>query len=190
MAMMILRKSSWLFCFSAMIVISLAWTSALATESELKLSDCPAAVQKTFQREANGAKIEDVEKEIENGKTTYEADVTIDGKEYDITVAEDGTLLEKSLEEDDDEDDDKKGEEVEVKLSDCPAAVQKTLKREANGASIDSVDKESKDGKTVYEVDVKIDGKNYEIKVAMDGTLISKALDEEDEGENDKDDDK
>ena len=43
------------------------------------------------------------------------------------------------------------------------------------------MDKEIKDGKTVYEVDVKIDGKNYEIKVAMDGILISKALDEEDE---------
>ena len=62
-----------------------------------------------------------------------------------------------------------------------PAAVQKTFKREANGADIDVVDKETNDGKAVYEVDVKIDGKNYEIRVAEDGILISKALDEEGE---------
>jgi uncharacterized membrane protein YkoI len=68
-----------------------------------------------------------------------------------------------------------------VKLAECPAAVQKTLKREANGADINVVDKETKDGKAVYEVDVKIGGKNFEIRVAGDGILISKALDEEDE---------
>ena len=43
------------------------------------------------------------------------------------------------------------------------------------------MDKETNDGKAVYEVDVKIDGKNYEIRVAEDGILISKALDEEGE---------
>jgi hypothetical protein len=43
------------------------------------------------------------------------------------------------------------------------------------------VDKETKDGKATYEVDVKIDAKNYENWVAEDGLLISKALDEEDE---------
>jgi uncharacterized membrane protein YkoI len=180
MEMMNLRKFGWLFGFAAM-MISQAWNSALAAGSELKLSECPVAVQKTFQREANGAKIDEVEKEIEDGKTTYEADVTIDGKKYDITVAENGMLLEKALEEDEDADEGKKGEEVKVKLSDCPAAVQKTLKCEANGAKIEAVDKETKGGKIVFEVDVKIDGKNYEIRVAEDGILISKALDEEDE---------
>ena len=166
---------------ATMVTLSLAWTSASANGDEIKLSECPAAVQKTFEREANGAKIDEVEKEIEDGKTTYEAHVIIDGKEYEITVAEDGTLLEKALEEDDDENDDREGETVEIKMADCPAAVQKTLKREANGADIEFVDKETKDGKTIYEVDVKIDAKNYEIRVGKDGILISKALDEEDE---------
>jgi hypothetical protein len=125
--------------------------------------------------------INEVEKEIEDETTTYEADVTIDGKEYEITVGEDGTLIEKSLEEEDDDNDGPDGDVTEVKLADCPVAVQKTLKREANGADIDVVDKEIKGGKISYEVDVKIDGRNYEILVAESGLLISKALDEEDE---------
>jgi uncharacterized membrane protein YkoI len=85
-----LREFGWLPGFAAM--ISMAGASTLATGAELKLSECPAAVQKTFQREANGATINEVEKEIEDGKTIYEADVTFDEKEYEITVAEDGTL--------------------------------------------------------------------------------------------------
>ena len=176
-----LRTLGWLFGFVAMIMISSIWTSALATGADLKLSDCPVAVQKTFQREANGAKINEISKDTEDEKTTYEASVTIDEKEYEITVGEDGTLIEKALEEKDDDNDDKEGEVTEVKLADCPATVQKTLKREANGADIDVVDKETKNGKAIYEVDVKIDGKNYESRVAEDGLLISKALDEEDE---------
>jgi hypothetical protein len=181
MEMMVLRRLGGWFGLAAIVMLSLIGTSALAMGAELKLSDCPVAVQKTLQREANGAEINEVEKEIEDEKTIYEASVTIDEKEYEITVGEDGTLIEKALEKEDDEDDDEKGEESEVKLADCPVAVQKTLKRESNCADIEEVDKETKDGKAIYEVDVKIDGKNYEIRVTEDGILISKALDEEDE---------
>ena len=178
--MMDQRTFAWSAGF-AVLMMCLICTAAPAQSTELKLSDCPTAVQKTLKQEANGAKIDEVEKEIEDGETTYEADVTIDEKEYEITVAADGTLLEKALADSDDEDDGDEDDEVEIKLSDCPAVVQKTLKREAHGAEIDAVDKSVKDGKAFYEVDVKIDGKNYEIRVSEEGTLIWKALDEEDE---------
>ncbi len=146
-------------------------------EVEIKFSEAPAAVQKTLQREAGSAKIENVKKDVEDGDTTYEAEVKIDGRIYEIEVGADGILQEKKL---------KEAAEVAVKLLDCPAAVQMTLKREALGAAIDKVDKESRDGKPVYEADVKIDGKNYEILVAEDGMLISKALDEEEEEDGEK----
>lgn len=72
-------------------------------------------------------------------------------------------------------------QEVKIKFADAPAAVQKTLQREAFGATIAEVDQETEGGKTIYEADVKIDGRNYEIKVAADGTLLSKEIDEEEE---------
>ena len=73
------------------------------------------------------------------------------------------------------------GEEHEVKVAmqDVPAAVQTTLKREANGQTINTVDKEMRHGKTVYEADAKIDGNNYEIVVDETGRLLSKKLDNE-----------
>jgi uncharacterized membrane protein YkoI len=142
-------------------------------EVEIDLKDAPAAVQKTLLREAGGAKIKDVVKETEDGKTVYEAEVEIDDQEYKIVVAADGTLLEKSLEDDDDE--------IPVDWADVPPAVQKTLQREAAGAKIAKVDKFSSEGRTLYETDVKIDGKNYQITVTAEGLLLSKGLDEDED---------
>ena len=170
-----LKVFGWLSGVATSLLIPLIFVVSSARGDELKLSDCPVAVQKTLQREANGAEIEEVESETEDGETTYGAEVTFDGKEYKIVVAEDGTLIEKVL------DETEEIQVLEIDLSDCPAAVQKTLKREANGGEIKAVDKETKDGKAIYEIDVKIDGKNYEIRIGEDGILISKALDEEEE---------
>lgn len=81
-------------------------------EVKVQLKDCPEAVQKTIKKEAGSGKIREIEKEQEGGKTVYEAEVVIDSKEYEITVAEDGKLLEKEeegAEDDDADDDDEKG---------------------------------------------------------------------------------
>lgn len=72
----------------------------------------------------------------------------------------------------------KEGNEMKVKMEDCPKAVQDTLTKEAQGGQITAVVKEEKDGKASYEADAVIGGKNYEIKVAADGTLLKKKLEE------------
>ena len=72
------------------------------------------------------------------------------------------------------------GNEQKISFAEVPAAAQRTLTDEAKGNKIDTVDKETDEGKTIYEADVPINGRNYEIRVAPDGTLLSKKLDEED----------
>jgi hypothetical protein len=72
-----------------------------------------------------------------------------------------------------------KAGEVKLSLKDVPAAVRKTLTREAMGAKIQTIDKEQRDGKTVYETDVEIDGQNYQIIVDPKGKLLGKTLDDE-----------
>ncbi|HEX3357288.1 MAG TPA: hypothetical protein VHS31_09980 [Tepidisphaeraceae bacterium] len=79
----------------------------------------------------------------------------------------------------------KEENEVQVKFADLPPAVQATLNKASNNAAIATVDKETEDGKTTYEADVKLDGKNYEVKVAEDGSLISKKIDDDDKDEKD-----
>ena len=65
-------------------------------------------------------------------------------------------------------------DEVKMSLSEVPPAAREGLTREAGGAPIDKVDKEMKDGKTIYETDVKSAGKTWEIQVDETGKLVSK----------------
>lgn len=79
---------------------------------------------------------------------------------------------------------DEEGEEAnEVKMSfdQVPAPVRATLTREADGATIKTVDKEEQHGKTIYETDVMSGGKNWEIKVDENGKLVSKRIDNEED---------
>jgi hypothetical protein len=149
----------------------------------IKFSECPAAVQKTLTREARGAKIDKVDLESKDGRVVFEADVVIDGKNYEILVAPNGALIAKKLDEDEEEN------EVEMKLADCPAAVQKTLMREADGATIDEVDKITTEGRNLYKVNVKIDGRNFDVVVTEEGLLLSKELDEDEDDEDEDDED-
>ena len=141
--------------------------ASAADAQEVKFSDCPAAVKKTLQAEAKGAKIETVHKENdEDEETVYWADVAIGGRTYAIGVMEDGTLAEMNL----------AVEDEELPFERCPAAVQSTFRREAFGEKVGTVGKDMKYGVTIYESLVHHNGKPYEIVVAEDGTLVEKVL--------------
>lgn len=152
--------------FGLLLLSAIAFEGDQVSELKISFADCPTAVQKTLKREAFAAEIKGVYKEGEDREAVYEADVVIDGRKYEIKVADDGTLLEKEWEEEDER----------IPLSDCPMAVQKTFRKEAFGAKIETVEKELVYGRTIYEADAVIDGNTYEIKVAAEGALISKKL--------------
>jgi ribosomal protein L21 len=160
-----LLDTKWLIMASLLVAGA---SAARADEVTLKLSECPAQVQQTFVAEAKGAHPDSVLKETEDESTIYGAFVTIGGKHYEITVAEDGTLIEKSL--------DEETVESEVAFTNVPAAVQKTLREEAEGAEIETLDKTSEGDKAFYEVGAAIDGRNYWLMVDQHGRLLEKRL--------------
>jgi len=66
--------------------------------------------------------------------------------------------------------------EEKIKWFSLPAMVQETITENAGNGKIEEIEKETKtkNGKsvTVYEVEIKKDGKEIEIKVGEDGKLI------------------
>jgi hypothetical protein len=160
------------------IALGLAMASILALpargqeKKEVELSDCPEAVQKTFRLEARGAKVVEVVRETEDGKTTFWGGAEIGGKMYAIGVDPGGTLTEMGLEVGDDQ----------VAFDTCPAPVRKTFQEETRGAKIGLVAKGVRYGTTTYEASSLVGGKIYDIAVAEDGTLIEKALVIEEDG--------
>jgi hypothetical protein len=89
-------KKSILLSVGAMVFA----TSALAgKEEKAQWSELPAVVQKTIMDNADGGKVEGIERETKSkdGKTitVYEAEVKKpDGKKVEIKVGEDGKLIE------------------------------------------------------------------------------------------------
>jgi len=70
-------------------------------EVQISLADAPQAVQTTLAKEATGAEIKEIEREIEGGQTVYSAEVMIGGQEVEFEIAPDGTLLGKKVEDED-----------------------------------------------------------------------------------------
>jgi hypothetical protein len=63
-------------------------------DEKVEMKDLPAAVQKTIQDYLAGGTVTGIDKESENGKTSYSADVKKpNGERVEIKVAEDGKLI-------------------------------------------------------------------------------------------------
>ena len=69
------------------------------SESVIAVADLPAAVKDTAQRVVPGIVLTKAEKETKCGKAVvYEVEGKVGNKEYEIEVAEDGTLIKAKLE--------------------------------------------------------------------------------------------
>ena len=137
---------------------SLAWVAYGEEEKEetVTWSQVPAAAQQAIKQHAPETAIQKIEKDDEDGKTSYEFQIVEGGKKSEITVTPDGKLL--------------SVEEV-VALADAPAAVRQTLEAQATGGKMGTVEKVTEDGKMTFETKVEKDGKKLEITVAPDGKV-------------------
>lgn len=72
-------------------------TGCEGKEMKVTRAELPAAVAATLDREAAGGKVTEMEKEVRHGKTQYSFDVQKADGEWDLDIAEDGTVIHKKL---------------------------------------------------------------------------------------------
>ena len=157
-------------------------------EEEVSLDEVPKAVRATILKAAGRNKITEIEKETRGKKVVYEAEWKAGGKEIEIKIAPDGKILSKKAgddDADDDEDDDDGEDEEEVSLDDVPRAVRATILKAAGRSKITEIEKETRGGKVVYEAEWKAGGKEIEIKIAPNGKILSKEVEDADDDEDD-----
>jgi hypothetical protein len=132
---------------------------ALAQETKLQKSDLPAAVQKTADEQSKGATVKGYSSEVEDGKLTYEVQLTVNGKGRDVAIDASGVILEI---------------EDEVDMASLSAAVQDGLKKKAGAGKILKVESLTKKGKLVaYEAVVQTGTKKKEVQVGPDGKPLA-----------------
>jgi hypothetical protein len=140
----------------ALLLVSLVLVgSALAQEKKIKRSDLPAAVEKTVAVQSKGATIRGFSEEKENGQTTYEAEMLVNGHSKDVQMDANGEVIEI---------------EEQVDLQAVSADVRAGLQAKAGKGKITKVESITKKDKLVaYEAKVVTDGKKSEVQVGPDG---------------------
>jgi uncharacterized membrane protein YkoI len=149
---------SRMFVAAAIALLTLSVT-AIAQERKVKKEELPAAVQRTADEQAKGATVRGYSMEKENGKTTYEVQLTVNGKSRDVSIDASGAVIEI---------------EEQVDFASLPDAVQAGLKKKAGSGKILSVEALTKKDKLVaYEAVVETAGKKHEVQVGPDGKPLA-----------------
>jgi uncharacterized membrane protein YkoI len=138
-------------------------------EEKVTIDKIPAAAAKALKEQAGDAKITELSKEKDEGKTVFEATFKKNGRVHDVTVDEKGKLL---------------SDEETIPVGEAPAAIKEAIEREHAGAKIEKLERITEDGKTSYEALVSSKGKREEIKFDDKGKVV-----EREDKTNDKDKD-
>jgi hypothetical protein len=143
--------------------VALCFAAPLATSAakEIRLADCPPAVQAAINANARSGAIDDVKNVMVDGRSMYVADVNLPGKrDLKIYVSGTGALLKVR---------------EEVPLDEVPAAIREAAQKlTPEGGRIDDVDKETAEGKVTYEVDIdRPKAEDLKVVFAADGTILS-----------------
>ena len=140
-------------------LVVVGMTFAQEGEEKVKRSDLPVAVQKSMDAESKGATVRGISREVDNGKTFYEAELTVNGHIKDILVDANGKIVEV---------------EEEVSLDSLAAAVQRSLQKKAGSGKIVKVESLTKGGKLVaYEAQVKMGARTREVQVGPNGETLA-----------------
>ncbi len=135
----------------------LAAAPAQDTETKVKMADLPPAVQAAVKEQSKGATLKGLTREVENGKTRYEAELRVKGLTRDVTFDETGKIV---------------SVEQEVALSSIPSPARDAIQKSVGKGKLLLVETVTEGGVTFYEAHIRKDGKEIEVKVDAGGQPV------------------
>jgi hypothetical protein len=137
------------------VLVASGGLAANAAERRISKTELPAAVRKTADKQAGGARVLDYTTDKEDGQIEYEVEMLVNGHSKDVAIAPDGRVLEV---------------EEQVNLNTVDPQVRSGLKNRAGNGQITKVESITKHGSIVaYEAQVRTAGRHSEIQVGPDG---------------------
>lgn len=153
--------------------VSVIVLGVAANADKLKDVLLPDAVKAAIDAKYPKAVIEE-SKEEKEGLTVYEVEFEQNEQETELTISPDGTIMEK---------------EAEVAMSDLPEAIKAAITKAAEGGEVKEVKEEVtywvvtltklETPKVTYRAEVIKDGKESDVKIASDGKLLCKKVEDD-----------
>lgn len=157
----------------------LAGAPALIAQQVLP-DQLPAAVRRTLDRETLNESVKSITRQTINNRTIYLVEVEKrNAVNPQLRIAENGELLPppdpmvtQGAALGPDPGMPVPPYEPAMLFSDLPDAVQQTVRKEARGREVSDIDRKTWQGRTVYEIEFRAEGRNPHINVAEDGTIV------------------
>jgi uncharacterized membrane protein YkoI len=165
--------------------VALLAVAPLCAQSEILLNQLPGPARRTLDRTAPDAPVNKITRHAADGRVFYLVELEQDNAlNPSLRIAENGELLPDApapsrtqgsgsplaLDPSTPADYD-----PVISLQHLPNAARQTVLREARGRPIATVDENVSDGRTIYEVEFRSEGRNPRIRVAEDGSLLPAA---------------
>ena len=149
-----------------------------------QLEDTPPPVQETIKREAGNREIADIDKERRTGEIIYEVEIKQPGRNVELHIAENGTIVRDSRQTEGIGAPARQAERgiaqssrlgaEKLTFGEVPAAVQSRIRATDDGSKVKQIQRMTRDGKTVYEVELEKEGKSTTLHINDDGTILKK----------------
>jgi uncharacterized membrane protein YkoI len=120
------------------------------------LDETPPAVRETIAAQVGKGSLREINRTTDEGETVYDVEMTKGGSTRDFIVNAAGELF-----------------GLKVLLSETPAAVQKTIRGEVGGGKLLEIEKNTEEGKLVYDAKMDKDGRTRSFTVSADGDLLN-----------------
>ena len=127
---------------------------ATATEHKVQMKDLPPPVRAAIEAETKGDTVKGLSREVDGGKTFFEAETVRDGKSRNLLFDASGKLVEV---------------EETIALDAAPAAVRTALAGRGKILRMESV---TKGGVVTYEAQVQKNGKKSEVALDANGKPV------------------
>lgn len=143
-------------------------------EGQVLLSSVPEVVKAAAARAVPGIVLEEAECETEGAQVVYELEGEAGGKEYEIEIADDGTVLKVEV-----EDEDEDGEKVP--LAQVPQVVKDAAAKAVPGIVLEEAGRETEGVQVIYELEGEAGGQEYELEITADGEVLEVEVEDEDD---------
>ena len=124
---------------------------------QVALAEVPPVVRKTIEANLGKGKLGNVYRTTENGEVSFDAEVSFEEKQREMSIAENGKL-----------------ESMQVFLAEAPEPVQKTIREKLGSGKLIRIDHSFVPDRGVlpYEIEARKDGKPFNFSVGPKGRFL------------------
>jgi uncharacterized membrane protein YkoI len=153
--------------FTKLVLLSALALPAYA--EKVQFDQLPPDLQQKIRAQVGSAQIEDIDRDVKDGRTIYEVAYKENGQhreaqfEHNTAVASTTTSTSTSV------------DSRKISYDELPQNVKNAISSYVSGAEVNDVDRQVKDGRVTYEIGYKLnDGVQQELLVADDGRVLNR----------------